>query len=285
MNDTEVTQVVCAAIIRDGKYLICRREPSDHLGGYWEFPGGKVAAEESLEEALVREIREELGISIILQYHLGKSHFRMTGADGTLDAFLCSFDQGIIDLKVHDKCLWVSVEEMGNFNFAPADLPFVEELQKWLWPIRLRNILALREAGDTEEALSRILALHRDYPGESMIPYQIARTYEVLGQDQEAIPYYQEALEQGLEGALRKQVLIGLGNNLREKKRYKESQGPPRTSLGRIPQKSGYQSILGLNPICSKRLRFGLFTPPARASRKYRPSRPPWVPRSFTLLQ
>jgi hypothetical protein len=39
MNDTEVTQVVCAAIIRDGKYLICRREPSDHLGGYWEFPG------------------------------------------------------------------------------------------------------------------------------------------------------------------------------------------------------------------------------------------------------
>jgi 8-oxo-dGTP diphosphatase len=234
VNETDLTQVVCAVIIKEGKYLICRREPSDHLGGYWEFPGGKVAQGESLEEALEREIREELGISIILQHHLGKSHFRMTGSDGTLDAFLCSYDQGIIDLKVHDKCLWVGVEEMGNFNFAPADLPFVEELQNWLWPIRLRNILALREAGDLEGALESILNLYRDYPQQSMIPYQVARTLEALGRDPEGIPYYQKALDLGLEGALRKQVLIGLGNHLREKKATPGVQSSVRAGLGRI---------------------------------------------------
>jgi hypothetical protein len=92
----------------------------------------------------------------------------------------------------------VAVEEMGNFNFAPADLPFVEELAELAVADPAEEYPGLAGGrGSTEGALEQ-------YPStctgtilsESMIPYQIARTYEVYGPRRpEAIPYYEEALE------------------------------------------------------------------------------------------
>jgi len=219
----EVVEVVCAVLIQNGKYLICRRAPGQSLEGYWEFPGGKILPGESPETALKREIKEELGIEILVKNSLGKSHFRTTGGEGVMEAFLCKVEKGIIQLNVHDQSQWVKVEEMGQYDLAPADLPFAEELQNHLWPLRMKKAMAVREAADLEGALELFHDLFQDYPGEALIPYQIARTLELLAQDKKALPFYAQALELGLKGELRKQVLIGLGSAYRLEKKLDQS--------------------------------------------------------------
>ncbi|WP_454060632.1 (deoxy)nucleoside triphosphate pyrophosphohydrolase [Elizabethkingia ursingii] len=62
-------RVVCGVIFNEGRILLCRRKPEKSLGGYWEFPGGKIEVGETEEESLYRELQEELGITVKIDRH------------------------------------------------------------------------------------------------------------------------------------------------------------------------------------------------------------------------
>ncbi|CAN5660784.1 hypothetical protein BH10BAC3_BH10BAC3_16130 [soil metagenome] len=121
--------VVCAAIIRlNGKILIARRAPTKHLGGLWEFPGGKIEDGEFPEECLKREIFEELGLTITVLNHLGDNVHHYGDKHILLKAYFCKANGNSIQLIDHDKVEWVTKAELENFEFAPADIPFVDAL-------------------------------------------------------------------------------------------------------------------------------------------------------------
>jgi len=121
---------VSAAIIRNkNRYLIARRSPGKHLEGYWEFPGGKIEQGETAEECLVREIREELGIYIWVESFFGENLFHYDTKSVLLKAFICKRISGEITLIDHDLCEWVTAEKMNEYLIAPADIPFVQQLQ------------------------------------------------------------------------------------------------------------------------------------------------------------
>jgi A/G-specific adenine glycosylase len=113
--------VVAAVIRRGGKILIDRRKPQGLLGGLWEFPGGKVERGETLTQALVREVREEVGIEITVGSQIAVvqhaySHFRIT-----LHAFLCNYKRGTAKPIECDDVKWVTVKQLSQFAFPKAN--------------------------------------------------------------------------------------------------------------------------------------------------------------------
>lgn len=129
MTDKVKTYRVTAAIIKkDNKILIARRAANKHLAGYWEFPGGKIEDNETPEICLKRELNEELGIIV----NVGNFFMENQHDYGTkiilLQAYLCELISGSIVLRDHDKFEWVVKSDLSNFNFAPADIPFVKAL-------------------------------------------------------------------------------------------------------------------------------------------------------------
>lgn len=114
---------VVAAVIRDdkGKILIAQRNLKKSQGGLWEFPGGKIEPNETREDAIVREIKEELGINIRAKKYIGQKVFNYPEKSINLIAIECSKKDGEIKLLEHEDIKWVSKSELNNFNFAPAD--------------------------------------------------------------------------------------------------------------------------------------------------------------------
>src|SRR5207245_1289859 len=116
-------RVVAAMIERDGKYLITQRRPTASLPLLWEFPGGRVQEGESDQEALARELEEEMGIRV--QAEEEAMHLRHDYPDYEIDfrVFRCtllSSDSEIKHLRVHDH-RWVTLEEMSQYRFPDAD--------------------------------------------------------------------------------------------------------------------------------------------------------------------
>ena len=116
---------VAAAIInRGGRILLARRCDGGPRDGSWEFPGGKIEADETPEEALVREIREELGVTIstgrqigVVDWDYAEISVRLIGISATLA------ENGIetSDLVDHDRVVWVSAEQARLLPLLPAD--------------------------------------------------------------------------------------------------------------------------------------------------------------------
>jgi mutator protein MutT len=125
-----VTVTVVAAIIRrSNKILITRRFDDVHLPGYWEFPGGKVEANESLEGALEREIREELGLTVRVHDEYFMIEHSYPSRTVKLHFFNCSvLDGEPKPLEVADM-RWVDVTELAGFQFPPADEELIKRLQ------------------------------------------------------------------------------------------------------------------------------------------------------------
>ncbi len=123
--------IVTAGIIRKGsKILIARRSPKKHLAGFWEFPGGKIEEDETLEECLSRELKEELGITVnVGEFFMENSH-KYGENEILLKAFFCEYVLGDIVLNDHDKINWVEIIELENYQFAPADIPFIKALNE-----------------------------------------------------------------------------------------------------------------------------------------------------------
>jgi 8-oxo-dGTP diphosphatase len=121
-------EVTAAIIIKSGKILICQRSKTDNLSGKWEFPGGKIEPGETPEECLKREIKEELSIEVEVCGKFGESIYEYPAGEIKLMAFYADWKSGDIELNVHDSFEWVSKESIGEFNFAPADIPFVNKI-------------------------------------------------------------------------------------------------------------------------------------------------------------
>jgi 8-oxo-dGTP diphosphatase len=121
--------VVAAVIRRDGKILITRRPGHVHLAGLWEFPGGKVEAGESFAGALVREIREELGIKIRVDDEFFSAEHDYSDKFVRLHFFNCMIVEGdpatlgVADLQ------WVAAADLLQFEFPPADAALIEKLR------------------------------------------------------------------------------------------------------------------------------------------------------------
>jgi len=121
-----MVEVAAAIISNDSKILIAKRPAHKYLGGYWEFPGGKIEAGETPEVCLHRELAEELDITVKINRFLTEQVFQYEKFTVCLKVFLCSWEEGEISLNDHDEYKWVQKEQLLSFNLAPADIPLVE---------------------------------------------------------------------------------------------------------------------------------------------------------------
>lgn len=124
-----IVQVAAGLILQDGRYLITRRQAGAHLGGFWEFPGGKREPRESLEECLRRELREELGINITAPVPVQVIRHDYPDRTVELHFFRCSIESGQARALACDEMRWVTPEEMTGLTFPPADRSLIEGLQ------------------------------------------------------------------------------------------------------------------------------------------------------------
>ena len=115
------TNVVAAIIKENNRYLIVQRNKNKHLGLKWEFPGGKVKSNESFKEALIREIREELNITISVQDKIAQETYKDHKIDIHLFYFLCTQLSYTIELREHEKIAWVEKKDFGKYDFAEGD--------------------------------------------------------------------------------------------------------------------------------------------------------------------
>ena len=120
--------VTAAILVKDGKILIAKRKPEDKQPGKWEFPGGKIEAGESAQECLKREMQEEFGIEVRVGKFKGESVYHYPHGSIRLLAYLAEWQAGDLALKDHTDYAWAQCDRLAEFDFAPADLPFVHKL-------------------------------------------------------------------------------------------------------------------------------------------------------------
>ena len=116
--------LVTAAIIqRDGCVLLGRRSSRSQLNGAWEFPGGKVEEGETPEQCLVRELKEELGITAKIIEPFLETHHRYDHGSFRILSFRTEWVSGELDPQVHDRVEWVWLRDMWKYPLLPADVP------------------------------------------------------------------------------------------------------------------------------------------------------------------
>ena len=129
MESLKKTIRVVAAIIEiDGKYLACRRAPHKASGGLWEFPGGKVEVGETAEEALVREILEELRIEIAVHSLFDISTTETEQGFIQLECFASSAIEMPTASSDHDQLMLLDLANLITLQWAKPDLPAVAKL-------------------------------------------------------------------------------------------------------------------------------------------------------------
>ncbi len=131
-NEMKTIKVVAAIIIHDNKVFATQRGYGEFEGG-WEFPGGKVEPGETPQEALVREIMEELDTQIevgelldTVEYDYPKFHLSM-------DCFLCTIKLGHLVLKEHEATRWLTRETLDSVDWLPADQSLIGKLAAREW--------------------------------------------------------------------------------------------------------------------------------------------------------
>lgn len=120
-------QVTCAIIEHNNKVLICQRSATMKLPMKWEFPGGKIEQDESKEDCLQREIKEELGMIITIDLALKPVEHNYPDFSICLYPFICKWESGKVLPAEHKQAIWVNASELLNYDWAEADLPIVRE--------------------------------------------------------------------------------------------------------------------------------------------------------------
>ena len=121
---------VCAAVlIKDGQILLAQRNCDDH-NGKWEFPGGKLEANESPEQCLERELNEELSIVTKVGAFVGQSSFDYGNKHICLRAYQVKYLSGEFQCRVHTQIAWVDPADLLTYDLAEADIPLVPDIQK-----------------------------------------------------------------------------------------------------------------------------------------------------------
>ncbi|MEN8401096.1 (deoxy)nucleoside triphosphate pyrophosphohydrolase [Acinetobacter towneri] len=125
-------EVVAAIIIKDEKILAVQKGQAkfDYVSYKWEFPGGKVEASESLEQAIQREILEELDIQVIPKELLITVEQTYPDFHLVMHCFICSCEHGNIKLIEHIELAWLDLGNLRSLDWAEADIPVVKKLQE-----------------------------------------------------------------------------------------------------------------------------------------------------------
>ena len=125
-----MTEVVAALIWDENRFMICQRPAHKARGSLWEFVGGKVEPGESKEEALVRECREELGVTVDVGDIFMEVTHKYPDITVHLTLFSASIREGVPQKLEHQDIRWITAEEIGKFSFCPADTEILEKLKK-----------------------------------------------------------------------------------------------------------------------------------------------------------
>ena len=125
-----ITEVVAALIWQDGKFMICQRPAHKARGLLWEFVGGKTEPGETMEDALVRECREELDITVSVGEIFTQVIHEYPDILIRLTLFHCTIAEGTPKLLEHEDLKWIYPSEIPNFDFCPADKDILALIQK-----------------------------------------------------------------------------------------------------------------------------------------------------------
>ena len=115
------TKVVAAIIKKGDYYLLAKRNKNKYMGLKWEFPGGKVEQNETLKEALSREILEELNVNIEIHNKVAKERYQDHEINIELHYFKCSLIDNDIVLSEHEAIEWVKKQDFLKYEFVPGD--------------------------------------------------------------------------------------------------------------------------------------------------------------------
>ena len=123
-----MVEVVEALIWKNGKFMICRRPAHKARGLLWEFVGGKVEPGETKEQALVRECREELAVTVAVQDEFMSLVHGYPDITIHLTVFNASIAEGVPQLLEHNDIRWIPPKEIKNYDFCPADNKILEKI-------------------------------------------------------------------------------------------------------------------------------------------------------------
>lgn len=123
----KIIEVVAAIIKKEDKIFITRRSYGE-FQDMWEFPGGKIEIGETKEEALIREIKEELELDINNLEYLTTVEYDYTSFHLTMHCFICEICGGTLNLNAHNDAKWALLEELPLQAWVPADVKVVEKL-------------------------------------------------------------------------------------------------------------------------------------------------------------
>ena len=121
-------EVTAGILVRDSKIFIAKRKAGGRLPGKWEFPGGKIEDGETPEACLKRELAEELDIESTVGNHLWDGTYHYDFGTIRLLVYRVYWDGNTIVPKDHEEYKWVTPDELKEYDFAPADLAFVDRL-------------------------------------------------------------------------------------------------------------------------------------------------------------
>ena len=124
----KIINVVAAAIEKDGKFFCAQRPEGKSLGGFWEFPGGKLEEGESPEQALIREIKEELNSEIKIVSYIDEASYDYDFGTVVMKTYHAKLISGNLELLEHQNSTWLAPHELSTINWAPVDRPAVRLL-------------------------------------------------------------------------------------------------------------------------------------------------------------
>lgn len=125
----QVVRVVAGVLVRDRRVLAAKRAAGTREAGLWEFPGGKVEPGEDDASALVRELLEELGVTVVTGAVLGESEHAYAHGVVRLVALHCTLVVGEPAALEHEAVRWLSVDELESVTWAPADVPLLLQVR------------------------------------------------------------------------------------------------------------------------------------------------------------